>query len=58
MLKQASVLEVTAAKDIWEEDPEYLADYWRYEVQNNNTRLGYWDWVDTQKEAEAEHSEE
>ena len=52
------MLEVTAAKDIWEEDPEYLADYWRYEVQNNNTRLGYWDWVDTQKEAEAEHSEE
>jgi len=29
----------------WGEHPKYPAGDWRYEVQNNDTRLGYWAWV-------------
>ena len=30
---------------IWGEHPEHSLSDWRYEVENNDTRLGYWDWV-------------
>jgi len=36
--------------DYWGEDPKYLVDDWRYEVATDNTRLGYWGWVEAQKE--------
>ena len=35
----------------WDEDPDYPAEDWRYEVSNNDTRLGYHDWVTHQKES-------
>ena len=32
--------------DYWGEgDKGYPLEDWRSEVQDNNTRLGYWDWV-------------
>lgn len=34
----------------WEEDPDYPSSDWREEVANNDTRLGYADWVKQQKE--------
>lgn len=47
------------AKDIliekygyWGEHPDYRVADWGYEAGNNDTRLGYWDWV-VDKEEEA-----
>lgn len=31
--------------DFWGEHPEYALSDWRREVTENETRLGYWDWV-------------
>lgn len=39
-------------RDPWGEDAEYPVDDWKYEVANDDTRRGYWDWVDSQREAE------
>ena len=33
----------------WDEDDEFPVEEWRYEVNNDDTRLGYWDWVDIQR---------
>lgn len=35
----------------WSENPDYPVEDWKYEVQNNDTRQGYWDWVESQIEA-------
>lgn len=37
---------------VWDNDPDYPPEDWRYEVANGDTRLGYWDWVVNQKEQE------
>jgi len=29
----------------WEDHPDYPRTDWFYEATNNNTRLGYWEWV-------------
>jgi len=29
----------------WGEHPEFKVERWQYEVNNNYTRLGYWEWV-------------
>ena len=29
----------------WSEHPDYPVDDWRYQVANNDTRAGYWEWV-------------
>lgn len=34
----------------WEDDPEFPSSDWRSEVFNDNTRLGYVDWVASQRE--------
>ena len=36
------------ARDPWGSDPKYPREYWQYEVNNGDTSLGYWDWVDNQ----------
>lgn len=38
--------------DIWGECAQYVKNDWRYEVANNDTVLGYWDWVGHQAEAD------
>lgn len=30
----------------WGNHPDYPAEDWRIEVEAQNTRLGYWDWVE------------
>ncbi len=30
----------------WREDPDYPSSDWRAEVKNEDTRRGYWDWVE------------
>ena len=37
---------------IWGEHPVYTVQWWGYEASENNTRLGYWEWVVHQIEAE------
>ncbi len=37
----------------WGEHPEYPARDWKYEVANDDTRLGYWDWVCSQVSGDA-----
>lgn len=37
----------------WDEDQEYSLEDWRIEVENDNSRLGYLEWVDHQREAAA-----
>lgn len=37
----------------WEERPEHKLETWQYEVANDDTRMGYWDWVDA-RESEGE----
>lgn len=33
----------------WGEHPDHDVDSWKYEIANNDTRLGYWDWVDARE---------
>lgn len=35
------------------EDPEYDKEAWRWAVGQQDTQLGYWDWVRHQKESDA-----
>lgn len=37
--------------DVWASDPDYPVEDWRAEVTQDDTRLGYWDWVAHQKES-------
>lgn len=32
--------------DPWAEHPCAPLEDWKFEVQNDDTRLGYWEWVD------------
>jgi hypothetical protein len=36
----------------WEEDPDFPLVDWRHEVADDNTRLGYRDWVHHQRVAD------
>ena len=36
-------------KSIWDNDPDFPVTDWRYEVANDDTRLGYAEWVAAQK---------
>lgn len=37
---------------IWDEDEDYPVADWQDEVANNDTRLGYWEWVHHRKESD------
>ena len=34
------------ADNVWAEHPTYPREDWRTDVANNDTNLGYWDWVE------------
>lgn len=36
--------------DWWSEDSDYPVADWQHEVAEDNTRLGYWDWVEVTRE--------
>uniref|UniRef100_A0A6M3IMI3 Uncharacterized protein n=1 Tax=viral metagenome TaxID=1070528 RepID=A0A6M3IMI3_9ZZZZ len=38
-------------KNVWDENPEYPRSDWKDEVNNDDTNLGYWDWVEHQIES-------
>lgn len=40
-----------------DEHPDFPRDDWRYEVGNNDTVLGYWEWVEHQVESAADDAE-
>jgi len=31
--------------EYWQSYPEYPVEDWIYAIENNETRLGYWEWV-------------
>lgn len=37
-------------RDYWGEDEQFSLADWRKEVNNDDTRLGYWAWVAEQRE--------
>ena len=37
----------------WGEHPKHTVGEWKEEVQANETRLGYWDWVNTRADITA-----
>jgi len=41
--------------NIWGEDKEYPRSAWKYDVANDATNLGYWEWVEHQKEMNGEN---
>src|SRR3546814_4202416 len=44
---------------VWGEYPEYPANDWRLEVENHDTRIGYWEWVAAKiEQAELENAED
>jgi hypothetical protein len=36
--------------NIWAENENHPVDQWKYEVENDDTRLGYWDWQNNQRD--------
>lgn len=41
----------------WGKHPEYPLSDWRSEVANNETREGYWDWVEHEFECATDEEE-
>jgi hypothetical protein len=50
------VLLTQSAPSHWEDDDRFPVSDWRYEVANDDTRLGYQEWVEHQREAESPSS--
>ena len=50
-----SSIELLMAEDLWGEHPIYSRDDWQSEVLQENTQLGYWDWVGHQLEMNGDH---
>jgi hypothetical protein len=46
------VLDADVKISHWESNPAYPVEDWRYEVANDDTRLGYLDWVEAKLESE------
>jgi transcription elongation factor Elf1 len=42
----------------WHEDETWSVEDWQYEISNDDTRLGYADWVRWQKEMSAQESDD
>jgi len=45
------VMEQRNQPDYWSEHPKHPVKDWQYEVENGDTREGYWDWVRARSEA-------
>lgn len=44
--------ELEEAYGYWGEHPLYPLSYWKYAVANDDTRMGYWPWVEAKIEEE------
>lgn len=50
-----NVEELLTTFDYWvDSHPDFPYEEWQDQVQNNNTRLGYWDWVVNEMENEGD----
>ncbi len=45
-------------ENLWKEDPLYPMSDWQLEVANKDTLRGYWEWVESKKEAEGDEDAE
>jgi hypothetical protein len=45
-------------KGHWDEDDDYSLEDWMYTILNDETRLGYWEWVAIQREQDECDGEE
>jgi hypothetical protein len=43
--KEKLIEKLSQEFDYWEDHPEHTVNDWIAEVQNNDTRMGYWPWV-------------
>ena len=50
LLFRLGTLPAEPAPSHWDEDSEFPVSDWRYEVANDDTRLGYREWVEHQRE--------
>lgn len=50
---ESRTLTLAQPEDPWAEEPGSPREVWRFEVSNEETNLGYWDWVEA-KRAQAE----
>ena len=41
----------------WDSHPDFPVEDWQYEVANNDTRLGYLDWLQSQLELASEDND-
>ncbi|QRM34823.1 hypothetical protein [Microvirga sp. VF16] len=49
---------IAGIDSVWDDHPDYPSEDWKYEVENGDTRRGYWDWVAAKlEEAEDEDDE-
>ncbi len=48
----ATAEELIEAYGVWGEHPEWPVEIWQYEVSNDETRSGYWQWVEGKLETE------
>ena len=49
-----AALVVDSGGDLWGSHPKYPKSDWRYEVENGDTMLGYWEWVHCKLEESAQ----
>lgn len=51
------ICQACACKDLWKPDPKYPVKDWQHEVAADDTRLGYLDWAEHQREASEDEKE-
>lgn len=52
VLEEPSLRELQ--EDVWASDPDHPKQDWKDEVENDETHLGYWEWVESQREQQAD----
>lgn len=48
---------LATAIDVWEEHPDFPVSDWQYQVANGDTRRGYHEWVEAEREAAIDNRE-
>lgn len=58
LIEVHTAIRETARGALWKEDPDFPRQDWRDEVDNDDTLLGYWDWVAYRREVAADDAGE
>src|SRR3954463_16315784 len=48
---------IAGIDSVWDDHPDYPSEDWKYEVENGDTRCGYWDWVAAKLEEAGEQGD-